>query len=68
MQKKIQLMQKNSKNSEKFRIDGSFIFIASAFYPAKSHKKLQKNSIDANSILKLRKMQKNSIIATKKIK
>jgi hypothetical protein len=35
--------RKLKKNAEKFRIECFFDFIASLFYPAKSHKKFRKN-------------------------
>jgi hypothetical protein len=56
MQKKSEKMPKNSINAEKFRIDSSIIFIASASYPAKSYK----NSINAENAEKFRKYKKTS--------
>jgi hypothetical protein len=66
---KIQLMQKYKKNSEKFRIDGSFIFIASAFHPVTQQKvsknKMLKNSINVQFIPKFRKCRKIQSIKKK---
>jgi hypothetical protein len=57
---KIELMQKNSINPEKCRIDSSSVQIASAFYPAKSHNKMQKHSINAHLIPEIHIIQKNA--------
>jgi hypothetical protein len=50
-------MQKNLKNAEKFKIDNRFIFVALSFYPAKSHKEMHKNSLNAHLIPNFRKIQ-----------
>jgi hypothetical protein len=55
----------NSINAEKFRIDSSSVQIASAFYLAKSHNKMQKYSINVHLIPVIQIIQKNSNKAEK---
>jgi hypothetical protein len=56
-------LRKVKMKSEKFRIESGSVFIASAFSPAKSHKKAEKgnecsfNFKDANNFEKCRKIQ-----------